>query len=148
MYKLFFLMFLFSLNITPSTGQQLPINKKLIGGSWTASWINCPEPAGAGPRDYGVYHFRKIVDLAGVPAKFIVHVSGDNRYRLFVNGKAVCSGPARGDLANWNFETVDLAPFQSDCICTSRRWGRRKYRKYEQELESGKKWFLSTLFNR
>lgn len=41
----------------------------------------------------------------------MVHVSGDNRYRLFVNGKHVSQGPARGDLYFWNYETVDLAPF-------------------------------------
>lgn len=38
----------------------------------------------------------------------MVHVSADNRYRLFVNGKAVCSGPARGNLYNWYFETIDI----------------------------------------
>jgi hypothetical protein len=75
---------------------------------WTASWISCP---GVAQRAYGVYHFRKTVVLAAVPGRFIVHVSADNRYRLFVNGKAVCAGPARGDLAHWNFETVDLASY-------------------------------------
>jgi alpha-L-rhamnosidase len=75
---------------------------------WTANWISCP---GVAQRAYGVYHFRKTVVLAAVPGRFIVHVSADNRYRLFVNGKAVCAGPARGDLAHWNFETVDLAPY-------------------------------------
>jgi alpha-L-rhamnosidase len=84
------------------------INPSLLSGSWSASWISCPE---ASPRDYGVYHFRKTFALDKIPAKFIVHVSADNRYRLFVNGKAVCSGPARGDLYNWYFETVDLAPY-------------------------------------
>ncbi len=75
---------------------------------WTASWISCP---GVAQRAYGVYHFRKTVVLEAVPGRFMVHVSADNRYRLFVNGKAVCAGPARGDLAHWNFETIDLAPF-------------------------------------
>lgn len=41
----------------------------------------------------------------------MVHVSADNRYRLFVNGKSVALGPARSDLQNWNYETLDLAPF-------------------------------------
>lgn len=43
--------------------------------------------------------------------EFIIHASGDNRYRLFVNVKEVCNGPARGDLANWNFETIDIAHY-------------------------------------
>ena len=87
---------------------QAPINPSLLKGSWKASWISCP---GIAPRDYGVYHFRKTFSLGTVKEKFIVHVSADNRYRLFVNGVAVCSGPARGDLYNWYFESVDIAPY-------------------------------------
>ena len=41
---------------------------------------------------------------------FVVHVSADNRYRLFVNGEQVSSGPQRSDLMHWRYETVDLAP--------------------------------------
>ncbi len=84
------------------------INPSLLNNSWPASWVSCPD---APQRDYGVYHFRKTFSLNDQPTKFIVHVSADNRYRLFVNGKAVCSGPARGDLYNWYFETVDIAKY-------------------------------------
>ncbi len=91
-----------------SYAQQPVINPELLKGSWKASWITCPDVSA---RAYGVYHFRKKIDLPEKPAKFIVHVSADNRYRLFVNSVPVCSGPARGDLSNWFFETVDLAPF-------------------------------------
>jgi alpha-L-rhamnosidase len=45
------------------------------------------------------------------PTSFVVHVSADNRYKLFVNGKQIGQGPARGDLYFWNFETLDLAPY-------------------------------------
>lgn len=76
-------------------------------GVWTASWIACP---GAAQRDYGVYHFRKSINLPRKPSRFIVHVTADNRYRLFVNGNAVSSGPARGDLYNWYYESIDLGP--------------------------------------
>jgi len=62
------------------------------------------------PFDYGVYHFRKTFDLQSKPASFVVHVTGDNRYQLFINGERVAWGPARGDLNHWRFETVDLAP--------------------------------------
>ncbi len=83
-------------------------NPSLLNNGWSAAWITCPDVP---QRDYGVYHFRKTISLDKKPAKFIVNVSADNRYRLFVNGKAVCSGPARGDLYNWYFETVDIAPY-------------------------------------
>jgi len=75
--------------------------------AWPAQWIAA---AGAPATDYGVYHFRKHLTLAERPATFLVHVSADNRYRLFVNGTSVAVGPARGDLLHWRYETLDLAP--------------------------------------
>jgi len=89
-------------------GQDSPINPSLLKNRWPSSWISCP---GIGGRDYGVFHFRRSFQLDRQPASFVVHVSADNRYRLWVNGHAVCSGPARGDLTHWNFETVDIAPY-------------------------------------
>jgi len=88
--------------------QELPVNPALLKGSWPAAWISAP---GIAPRDYGVYHFRKTFTLDSRPSSFIIHLSADNRYRFWVNGRPVCSGPARGDLYNWNFETVDIAPY-------------------------------------
>ena len=49
--------------------------------------------------------------LTEKPAKFIIHVSADNRYKLYVNGKIASLGPARGELYHWYFETVDIAGF-------------------------------------
>ncbi len=60
---------------------------------------------------YQVCLFRKTLEFPVKPLAFVVHVSADNRYKLFVNGKLVSLGPARGDLTHWNFETVDLAPY-------------------------------------
>lgn len=75
---------------------------------WNAGWIAAPNDPGT---EYGVYYFRKSIDLAGKPASFIVHVSADNRYKLYVNGTLVSLGPARSDSYYWNYETVDLAPY-------------------------------------
>lgn len=75
---------------------------------WPARWISVPE---TGPQDYGVYYFRKDVNLPAVPARFLVHVTGDNRYKLYVNEQLVSMGPAKGDNTHWNYETVDLAPY-------------------------------------
>jgi alpha-L-rhamnosidase len=82
------------------------INPELLYKPWSARWI---APPGALPGGYGVYHFRRAFELASAPASFVVHVTGDNRYQLFVNGQRVTEGPARGDLAHWRYETVDLA---------------------------------------
>lgn len=75
---------------------------------WKASWISYPNTS---LKDYGVFHFRRTFSLKEKPKKFVINVSGDNRYRLFVNGTEVCNGPARGDLANWRFETIDIAEY-------------------------------------
>ena len=106
--RLAILICLFVINIQHNSFSQELANESITReGSWPASWITCP---GVAQRDYGVYHFRKSVNLATIPSKFIVHVSADNRYRLFVNGKPVSSGPSRGDLYNWYYETIDIGP--------------------------------------
>ncbi|WP_326995782.1 alpha-L-rhamnosidase C-terminal domain-containing protein [Chitinophaga sp. 212800010-3] len=108
MKKTFILFMAGLLAILQLAAQSVPVNTRLLHGMWPATWITCP---GAPARDYGVYHFRKAFSLEAKPAHFIVHVTADNRYRLFVNGKPVCSGPARGDLYNWYFESIDIAPY-------------------------------------
>jgi hypothetical protein len=75
---------------------------------WNAEWIEVP---GTDATAYGVYHFRKTFNIVTIPATFPVYVSADNRYKLFVNGSLVSVGPTRGDLAHWNFQTVDLLPY-------------------------------------
>lgn len=74
---------------------------------WNAYWIDVPGTT----TDYEMCLFRKNLVLAAKPASFNVYVSGDNRYKLYVNGKLVSIGPARSDFYYWNYETVDLAPY-------------------------------------
>ena len=101
------LAFFLSISITGTCQDLLnKINPDLFEKRWQAHWIFHPETSGTG---YGVYHFRKTIDLDENPDTFIIHVSADNRYRLFVNGKAICFGPARGDILNWRYETLDIA---------------------------------------
>ncbi len=93
--------------LSPGHAGAQSINPKLLAGRWAASWIR---HAGAPGRDMGVYLFRNSFDLPSVPSRFVVHASADQRYELFVNGARVATGPARGDLDHWRFETVDIAP--------------------------------------
>lgn len=76
--------------------------------AWSANWIAMHGTVGT---EYGIYYFRKNVTFDARPTSFKVHVSADNRYKLYVNGTLISLGPARGDIYNWNYETVDLAPF-------------------------------------
>lgn len=54
---------------------------------------------------------RKGFRLAQVPRRAEVQITGDSRYRLWVNGVAVTRGPARGYQERWPFDRVDVAPF-------------------------------------
>lgn len=84
------------------------ISNDILTKKWDAYWITVP---GVSPKDYGVYHFRKTFLLNNKPDSFVIHVSADNRYKLFVNGTMVSLGPARADLFHWNYETVDIAKY-------------------------------------
>ena len=74
---------------------------------WKAGWITHPT---APRREPIVLHFRHSLTLGSVPTSYIVRVSADNRFILYVNGKRVGDGPARGDLVHWRYERFDLAP--------------------------------------
>ena len=90
-----------------------------LAAAWTISagcaaqaepvWITHPDArSGQSPV---VLHFRRSIDILARPATFPVEVSADNRFVLYVNGVRVAAGPARGDLAHWRYEPVDLAPY-------------------------------------
>lgn len=78
----------------------------LLKHAWTAQWITHPT---ASTLDYGVFHFRNTFELESRPDSFIIYVSADNRYRLYVNGIYVSMGPAIGDIDHYRYETLDIA---------------------------------------
>ena len=89
-------------NAQPSASADPPARQ------WKASWITHPT---APLRDPVVLHFRRALHLDAVPAIYLVRVSADNRFILYVNGHRVGDGPARGDLTHWRYELYDLAPW-------------------------------------
>jgi alpha-L-rhamnosidase len=119
MNKVFLTFFVGAVFCHASIVEAQQIRADILEKPWKAQWITGPgvpinrfnATSDLTLKEYGVFKFRKVINLAEKPASFIVHVSGDNRYKLFVNGRQVSQGPARGDLYFWNFETVDLAPF-------------------------------------
>ncbi|PWK26906.1 alpha-L-rhamnosidase-like protein [Arcicella aurantiaca] len=106
MNKYFSLLLLFLLTLSKITAQEPAPN--LLNRRWRADWI---APQNVNLKDFGVYHFRKNFELSQKPTQFIINVSGDNRYRVFVNGNYIGAGPARSDLMHWNFETYDIAQY-------------------------------------
>lgn len=96
------------LSAQATSGSGLPISAPVLQRPWAAAWLACP---GAPERDPGVFRFRKVLEVPAPPSRYIVHVSGDQRFVLFVNGRRVGIGPSRGEILFWRFETFDLAPF-------------------------------------
>ncbi|MDR1114584.1 MAG: alpha-L-rhamnosidase N-terminal domain-containing protein [Tannerella sp.] len=94
--------------LLPSLLKAQTVDPLFLRRQWEAQWIMVPETGAAA---YGVYLFRKSFETETTPASFPIYVSGDNRYKLYVNEQLVSLGPARCDVEHWNFETVDLAPY-------------------------------------
>src|SRR5580692_9755017 len=65
---------------------QTPIQPDPPHREWTASWITHPT---APLREPVVLHFRRALTLATVPSYYMVRVSADNRFILYVNGHRV-----------------------------------------------------------
>ncbi len=90
-----------------SAAQTAPLPPDPPHRDWKASWITHPT---APLRDPIVLHFRRSLTLPAAPSSYIVRVSADNRFILYVNGTRASDGPARGDLSHWRYERFDLAP--------------------------------------
>jgi hypothetical protein len=71
-------------------------------------WITAP---GLDSQKPVVLHFRREIEISQPLKSFPVQVSADNRFVLYVNGKRVAQGPARGDLSHWRYESVDIAAY-------------------------------------
>ncbi len=92
--------------LATGAGSVPAVAERWLNQPWAARWITHPD---APKNEFGVYLFRKEIELEAAPAKFVVHVTADARYRLFVNGESVSFGPQRSDRWVWHYETVDLA---------------------------------------
>ena len=70
---------------------------------WPAAWVSHPE----WNHQTAVIAFRRRFTL-DAPATVRIHVTADQRYVLFLDGKRLGRGPERSDGAHWMYETYDL----------------------------------------
>ncbi|KAH6880815.1 Six-hairpin glycosidase-like protein [Thelonectria olida] len=74
---------------------------------WHPQWIDHSEDSAG-----GFVHFRKSFSLQHVPdAPVQLLLTADTKYRLYVNGHLVHTGPVNGDEHIWFYDEVDIAPF-------------------------------------
>lgn len=55
--------------------------------------------------------FRKKLDLAKAPRRAPLFITADQSYHLYINGRFVCRGPARGFQAHWPYDEVEVTGF-------------------------------------
>jgi len=72
---------------------------------WPAAWI---WPEGANPDEPLVFGARLDFSLAK-PETVRLHVSADQRFELFLDGKRFARGPELSDIAHWMYASFDLA---------------------------------------
>jgi len=96
-------------NFFPSAG--VSSSALVLGGNpehWRASYAWSAENGGPG---LTVRLFRRTFEASSADRRsFLIHVTADSRYRLWLNGERVGFGPAKGSLARYHFETYELAP--------------------------------------
>lgn len=126
-YLLLFLLLFVGVRALPGQSSVPDLQRSL----WPAQWIDLP---GTDPEAYGVYLFRKQIDLPAQTTAFPVYVSADNQYELYVNGEFVARGPGKSDLDHWNYDSLDLADYLNPGANTLavRVWNAGDYRQEAQ----------------
>lgn len=82
--------------------------------AWTARWISV-----SGEKHENFYFLaRKRFVIARQPEKAILRVAADSRYALYMNGRFVGNGPARGTHRRYFFDSYDIA----DCLQPGDNW--------------------------
>lgn len=75
------------------------------GWIWIPSWNAWDDKSPA------FVYFRKAVTFDSVPESFLVKLSADSRYKLYVNGCFAVAGPSKGDRQVWYYDEVDIRPY-------------------------------------
>lgn len=91
---------------TPPACFAQPDLKPFERGNWPAQWVR-PDFGSTPPPSSYVWACRLRFDL-DARAALRVHVSADQRYELFLDGRRIGLGPERGDAHHWFYETFDL----------------------------------------
>ena len=78
--------------------------KENIGASWVS------HPSMKGGEDTAVL-FRNTFEINDLTQDFIINVSADNHYYLYVNGKFVTHGPQLSDIKHYKYETLNLRDY-------------------------------------
>lgn len=80
-----------------NTSDKIPLKK------WEAQWIWMPENIQS-----DVMLARRSFNLNEIPNEAILRISASSKYELYINGKAICQGPARSAPHHQSFDVLDI----------------------------------------
>ena len=83
----------------------------MINKDQTSGWIWTMDWTGEDKRTARRVYFTKELALHGQTDKYEISITADCRYKLYVNGKFVQYGPAKGDHKVHYFDTVDIGGY-------------------------------------
>ncbi|KAJ5712394.1 hypothetical protein N7493_008862 [Penicillium malachiteum] len=87
--------------------EQKTIDSLQANWVWVPNWIDSSTINTAGR----LVRFTRKFDLNSSASQALLHFSADTRYKLFVNGKHVATGPARGSPLIWYYDTLNIANY-------------------------------------
>lgn len=96
-------------------------------GLWPYRWIHGGD---AGNGSY-VSAYRRVFTIDEA-LTIRAHVSGDERYELYVDGQLIGRGSERGDASNWYFETYDLTFQPGQHVIVAKVWSLGSMAPYAQ----------------
>tara|TARA_R110002051_G_scaffold4043_8_gene21471 strand:+ start:11641 stop:14046 length:2406 start_codon:yes stop_codon:yes gene_type:complete len=107
MNRFLFLLFLLSLSAQSQTELNYP---EVVYGkeNISASWVSHPDVKGG---EDTVVLFRNTFNIDDLKANFIINISADNHYFLFVNGEFITHGPQLSDIQHYKYETLNLKDY-------------------------------------
>ncbi|MHB9134753.1 MAG: alpha-L-rhamnosidase-related protein [Armatimonadota bacterium] len=87
-------------------------------GDWPASWVDHP----VRPLDAPSVALFRLGFTAEKAATVRLHVSADNRYRLYLDGQPVGTGPERGDPQHWRYESYEIELTAGEHTLVAQNW--------------------------
>ncbi|SHI67050.1 alpha-L-rhamnosidase-related protein [Pseudozobellia thermophila] len=108
MRKPTFLLLIF-IHLTTFAQSELNYPKVKYGpSSIRANWVSHPETSAGEDQ---VVLFRNTFEVQDPAQDFIINLSADNHYFLYVNGRFFTHGPQLSDIRHWKYETLNLKTY-------------------------------------
>jgi len=89
----------------------------MVRGQWPACWV---EPDMRLQPDEEVVLFRRRFAWPG--GRLRLHLTADQRYTAFLDGRPLGSGPERGDVGHWHFDSYEADLAAGEHVLVVRVW--------------------------